>query len=288
MKKTIVISILLLCSVFCLSSCGNTKQETNTKLEENVVNDKKSETVEKKKLNQSENIDYQWYKDRYYKGTKTEWLFFVNEQGDSLQFGLDTKQIAVVDKDNYEIIDSEEYGKVIRYYYVNKKDNNYECRIDYFINKDEVIIGLFQGDNEYTDVYTYYGEKSNKTTEEEPQNSNDDVSVSLIDGQRFECFETAQGEDVILTIHLYYTDDSNNPSVYKGELNNGVEFEFELCDTHKDEESYRIKCLDNSNAFLTYYPSRGEIELTAEDGTEYGNMYAYSGTYIGLPDSVEE
>lgn len=30
-----------------------------------------------------------------------------------------------------------------------------------------------------------------------------------------------------------------------------------------------------------------EIIFVAEEGNEYGNMYAYSGTYIGLPDTSE-
>ena len=114
------------------------------------------------------------------------------------------------------------------------------------------------------------------------------TDVNFFDGQRFECFETESGEDIILTIRLFYSDDSDIPSSYKGELSNGVEFWFEPYENSSESVTYKVDCADGTNAYLEYSSSLSEITFTADKGTEYGNMFAYSGTYIGLPDVVEE
>lgn len=294
MKNKIGIGILLLYSAFCLSSCGTTEQviqQEDSAIEKNIVNDKDSEDSEKideNNPNQSKDIDYKWYEKRLYRDitNTTHWIDF-----------RDTESGITVDVPGFsfvvgqpEIIESNEYGTALRYQY-KEEYGRFDFIIDYMMERDQIIVlytnYTVQSSNavDYSGVYAYSGTLSSNM--ENTETSKDDV-VSMIDGQRFECFETASGEDIILTVHLYYSDDNDTPSAYKGEMNNGVEFWFELYDTNTDEETYKINCLDDSVTFLTYYPSRGEIELTAEEGTEYGNMYVYSGTYIELPDTVEE
>ena len=87
---------------------------------------------------------------------------------------------------------------------------------------------------------------------------------------------------------MFYSDDSDIPSSYKGELSNGVEFWFEPYENSSESVTYKVDCADGTNAYLEYSSSLSEITFTADKGTEYGNMFAYSGTYIGLPDVVEE
>jgi len=264
------------------------KNECESKLKNASISGE-TEVVTDKKTNQGKDIDYEWYNGRFYRDISNakHWLDLRNTEN-----GL------TVDVPGYsfivsqpEVIESKEYGTALRYQY-KEEYGRFDFILDYMIERDEVVVlytnYTVQSVNavDYSGVYVYDDQLSSSMGN--AQTSNDTVAVSLVDGQNFECFETAGGEDIMLTVHLYYSDDSDTPSAYKGEMNNGVEFWFELYDTHTDEVSYKINCLDNSYAFLTYYPSRGEIELTAEEGTEYGNMYSYCGTYICLPDEFEE
>lgn len=255
----------------------------------NASMSRESEVVTDKSTNQGKDIDYEWYIGRFYRDISNtkHWIDFRN-----------TEKGLTVDVPGYsfivsqpEVIESKEYGTALRYQY-KEEYGRFDFILDYMIERDEVVV-LFinytvQSANavDYSGVYVYDDQLSFGMGN--AQTSNDTVAVSLVDGQNFECFETVGGEDIMLKVHLYYSDDSDTPPVYKGEMNNGVWFWFELYDTHTDEVRYKINCFDNSNAFLTYYPSRGEIELTAEEGTEYGNMYSYCGTYICLPDEFEE
>lgn len=264
------------------------KNECENKLRNASISEE-SEVVTDKNTNQSKDIDYEWYKGRFYRDISNakHWLDF-----------RDTEKGLTVDVPGYsfivsqpEVIESKEYGTALRYQY-KEEYGRFDFILDYMIERDEVVVlytnYTVQSANavDYSGVYVYDDQLSSSMRN--THTSNDTVAISLIDGQNFECFETVGGEDIMLTVHLYYSDDSDTPSAYKGEMNNGAEFWFELYDNHTDEVSYKINCLDNSNAFLTYYPSRGEIELTAEEGTEYGNMYSYCGTYICLPDEFEE
>lgn len=166
--------------------------------------------------------------------------------------------------------------------FTNEELSDYreECR-DIFlskINQDSAV------SSSNTTSKDYEEDIENST---QPSKSNNSACY-LLDGQRFECFETVSGEDITLTVHLYYSDDSSTPSSYKGELSNGVEFWFEPYESSSDCVTYKIDCMDGTTAYLQYAPDTSEIVFTADEGTEYGNMYAYSGIYIGLPDEVEE
>ena len=276
MKKRLLSGLLIFFSAILLSACSNGRTEQN----DDVDNAPEDKTVI---VEETDNFDEEWYQNRYYIGNKSDWLFFVNEQGNNLQFGLDTRQIAVLDKRSYEIVTSEEYGEVVRYYYTDPSNSGYECRIDYLIDRDEVIIGLFQTDSEYTEVFTFYGERSAETdtTTNTEVVFNDVVNTYFFDGQRFECFETASGEDIILTIHLF-TDENGNTTAYKGELSNGIEFWFEYASTENDVIIYNVDYAGET-AELIYYTSSSEVYLMT-NGDLLNN---YGGTYIGLPDNME-
>lgn len=110
----------------------------------------------------------------------------------------------------------------------------------------------------------------------------EDFPCYLLDGARFECFETVSGEDMILSVFLYYSEDSGIPSAYKGELSNGMEFWFEPYATSADSIFYQIDCGDGTTAYLEH--SASEIILTAEQGI----LYACQGTYMELPDEIED
>lgn len=277
MKKRLLSGLLIFFSAILLSACSSGKTEQNDDVDKTTENRTVIEV-------ETDTFDEEWYQNRYYIGNKSDWLFFVNEQGNNLQFGLDTRQIAVLDKHSYEIVTSEEYGEVVRYYYTEPSNSGYECRIDYLIDKDEVIIGLFQGDSEYTEVFTFYGERSaetDTTTDNTEVVYNDVVNTYFFDGQRFECFETASGEDIILTIHLF-TDENGNTTAYKGELSSGIEFWFEYASTENDVIIYNVDYAGET-AELIYYTSSSEVYLMT-NGDLLNN---YGGTYIGLPDSME-
>lgn len=278
MKKKLLSGLLIFFSAILLSACNSGKTEQN----DDVDNTPEDRTVI---VAESDNFDEEWYQNKYYMGNKSDWLFFVNEQGNNLQFGLDTRQIAVLDKSNYEIVTSDEYGKVVRYYYTDPSNSGYECRIDYLIDRDEVIIGLFQMDSEYTELFTYYGERSaeNNTTTDNAEVVYSDVeNIYFFDGQRFECFETASGEDIILTIHLF-TDEDGNTTAYKGELSNGIEFWFEYASTENDVVIYNVDYALET-AELVYYTNSSELYFLT-NGNALNN---YGGMYIALPDIVEE
>ena len=134
---------------------------------------------------------------------------------------------------------------------------------------------------DFSDVY----ELDIKLTESQKSKSIKEYEqeFTLFEGQRFECFETVTGEDMTLTIHLF---GNNNKIRYKGEFSNGFEFWFDYYGSSEEYMEYKIDCLDDSDAFIRYNGS--EIELIAEAGEAYANMYQYSGTYIGLPDTIEE
>ena len=133
-------------------------------------------------------------------------------------------------------------------------------------------------------------DQENETLYEENDSStftDTDLAYTFFDGQRFECFETISGEDVIMTVHLMYSGDSNIPSRFKGEMSSGVEFWFEPYNKSDDNLVFKIDCMDGTKAYMKCTPYSSEIVFTAEEGTEYGNMYGYSGTYVGLPDADE-
>lgn len=277
MKKKLLSGLLIFFSAMLLSACSSGKTEQNDDVDNTpedtvIISDNNDEFNE------------EWYQNKYYIGNKSDWLFFVNEQGNNLQFGLDTKQIAILDKHDYKIVTSEEYGKVVRYYYTDSLNSGYECRVDYLLDKDEVIIGLFQADSEYTEVFTYYRERSAEndiTTDNTDVVYNDTENMYFFDGQRFECFETASGEDTILTIHLY-TDENGNITAYKGELSNGIEFWFEYASTENDVIIYNVDYAGET-AELIYYTNSSELYFLT-NGNALNN---YGGMYIGLPDSME-
>lgn len=305
MKKKLVVGLLLICSALCLSSCRNANRESQREERAEVERDKdnisghkekdtyiseESEEVIEQEIAKNKDVDYNWWENKCYVSEKTGGKFYgfrYNEGGEPyFTFGMCCVSI---DKAQIEIIDDSYFGKVIGYTFQTQMLKNNRMTYDeyyviYYIERDTIDVSNSSGT--YSDSFvvdTLYREDYSTSN-----NQQEEGHTYLFDGQNFECFETFGGEDIMLTVHLYYSDDSDTPSAYKGEMNNGVEFWFELYDTHTDEERYKIKCLDNSNAFLTYYPSRGEIELNAEEGNEYGNLYSYSGTYICLPDEFEE
>lgn len=191
--------------------------------------------------------------------------------------------IAVIEisDDDWRFLDmSPRFNAVHQFTNEELSDYREECR-DIFlskINQDSAVSSSNTTSKDY---------EEDIENSKQPSKSNNSACY-LLDGQRFECFETVSGEDITLTVHLYYSDDSSTPSSYKGELSNGVEFWFEPYESSSDCVTYKIDCMDGTTAYLQYAPDTSEIVFTADEGTEYGNMYAYSGIYIGLPDEVEE
>lgn len=120
---------------------------------------------------------------------------------------------------------------------------------------------------------TYQPEKSDAETQFDIEDESTTNNVNYFyDGQRFECFETKSGEDMILTIRLFYDSDENGnmisdmPSMYKGVLNNGIEFWFEYYESTSEYIIYEVNCADGSTAYLKYNLFTSEIELFTDDG----------------------
>lgn len=244
----------------------------------------------------SNSVNYEWYQGRYYSDVENSnhWINFC-EAEDGLYVSVPGYSFRV---EQPEVIESKEYGTVLRYRY-NEETGRFDFMIDYMVERDEIIVlytnYTYQSSKavDYSGVYTYNDTLTNNS-ERDSLNSQKESEQCFYDGQRFECFETAGGEDLILTIRLFYENQGEAPSAYKGELSNGVEFWFEYYGNEtsfgKSAASYtkyRILCEDNSMAYLKANFDTSEIIFVAEEGNEYGNMYAYSGTYIGLPDTSE-
>ena len=124
---------------------------------------------------------------------------------------------------------------------------------------------------------------NNQEQSSESQNELANFECPFFDGQRFECFETTSGEDIILTIRVFSSD--NGETSYKGELSNGVEFWFESFDSSDKYINYLITYSDGTNGYMNYVLGDSEIEMISDDDVK---MSQYNGTYIGLPDEIEE
>lgn len=296
MKKRLLSGLLIFFSAILLSACNSGKTEQNDDVDNTPEDRTVIETEEQKTDSFSEiiqdtiEVDYKWYKGRFYRNSENTNLWInLSDTNNELCVRMPGYSFNV---NQPEILESDDYGTTLRYTYYEEY-GRFDFVIDYMTESDEIIVlytnYTYQSNNavDFSGIYMYDKDLSasmESVINEEVTTSN----LGFTDGQRFECFETVSGENVILTVHLFYSDDSNEPSAYKGELSNGIEFWFEFYDSYTDEMQYKIECMDGSNAFLTYFPSRGEIVWTAEEGTDYGNMYAYSGTYICLPDEIEE
>lgn len=299
MKKQIKIGLLVICSATLLTACsgeetapGNAIPEVSTE-SENTATDNEIKDTESAEINTSLEMDYNWYEGKRYRGTEKGSLFWIQDGkvNTSLRFLCNLSDMEI------ETVENETVGTGLKYFYYTETTNVNDEKLydtiilEYYPTVDRVIItevdNVYKTQYNCSDVYEYdsmLSENDNNQTNSE----NTEGACYLFDGQRFECFETVSGEDITLTVHLYYSDDSSTPSSYKGELSNGVEFWFEPYESSSDCVTYKIDCMDGTTAYLQYAPDTSEIVFTADEGTEYGNMYAYSGTYIGLPDEVEE
>lgn len=186
---------------------------------------------------------------------------------------------------------------------VVKEDTTSERKVtfaDYYakgIGRILAVSNFSNGEYSATDELCFIEEYSDHIQEDpyiEPQIPAEVNEISIpdneyfFDGQRFQCFQTASGADVTLTIRLFYDRETQLFS-YKGEMSDGMEFWFDwqFYDFETEETQFKINCQDNSSAFLIFSPNISEIKLIAENGDSYGNMFDYSGTYIALPDTVE-
>lgn len=298
-NKQIKIGLLVICSATLLTACsgektapGNAIPETFIELE-NTDTTNESKATESAEINTSVEIDYNWYEGKRYRGTEKGSLFWIQDGkvNSSIRFLCNLSDMEI------EMVENETIGTGLKYFYYTETTNTNDEKlydtiiVEYYPTVDRVIItevdNVYKPQYNCSDVYEYDSmlhENVNNQTDSE----NTKGACYLFDGQRFECFETVSGEDITLTVHLYYSDNSSTPSSYKGELSNGVEFWFEPYENLSDCITYKIDCMDGTTAYLEYLPNTSEIVLIADEGTEYRNMYAYSGTYIGLPDELEE
>lgn len=106
------------------------------------------------------------------------------------------------------------------------------------------------------------------------------ADVNFLDGQRFECFETKSGEDIVMTVLLY--EDSATTDV-KAELSNGVEFWMKPYETVTNGTTYVVNCEDGTIAYVKHDDYSSMVELI----TTEGKLSDYAGAYIELPDEAE-
>lgn len=292
MKDGFKYIVLALFSVVLLTACSGVKglrndvSETSAKIENAEMENELNDTE-----NSSGEIDYNWWENKCYVSESTGGKFygFRYSEGGESYFAFGTCCVPI-NEGKIEIFDDDYFGITFGYTFQTqmRKSNSIvydEYYIIYYTERDRVDVanasGTYIDSFEYDSSYQLNNSDINNPIEDMVQNN-------FFDGQRFECFETVSGEDITLTVHLYYSDDSSTPSSYKGELSNGVEFWFELYENSSECVTYKIDCMDGTTAYLQYSPDTSEMVFTADEGTEYGNMYAYSGTYIGLPDEVAE
>lgn len=308
MKSGWKILLLTICSAILLTACNGEKTELEKEIVESAKSTERTEATSKAdvteqveatsetKLNKpnvstpSAEVDYEWYQERFYRDTvkSSHWINFHNTDK-GLYVTIPGYSFPV---DRPKIMDDQEYGTILRYTY-KEEYGRFDFYIDYIPSRDEIIVlytnYTYQSANavDYSGVYVYDENLSNAMCNKTNKQSTN-VTADLTNGQCFECFETKSGEDITLTVHLFYSDDSDTPSSYKGELSNGVEFWFKSYKSSSESITYKIDCTDGTNAYLKYDTNASEIILSADKATDYGNMYGYSGTYIELPDEVEE
>ncbi len=310
--------LVIMCSALVLTACGNGEIEeydSYHQIEENpvkseavtdianTVTDEKSETEsnsDKDKITEND-----WYtQDLWYRGTMNPQniIHVKADQYTSGEYYICSAftMICPFYPDSAKEVTAETLGEGIQYTY---DDENYFISLRYFPKTNQVELVMtgspYTGTKyDFGDLYEYdvdLTENSHRISNSTPEFEVNDSTVKeqfknhFFDGQNFECFETNSGEDMILTIYLFYDSDENGnmisdiPSMYKGVLTNGMEFWFEPYEISQNSETYIINCDDGSAAYLEYITNMSEINLLAESGM----LYDYGGTYIGLPDSEE-
>lgn len=284
MKKFLEIGLLVIWFVVLLSACSieQTSSENN-----NSVTSTEFESTTSTGETEDASIDYNWYEGKRYRGTENDTLFWIQDG----KVNTSLRYLCQLSDMEIETVESNAVGVGLKYFYYAELTDAYgEKRYDtivleYYPHVDRVILteidNLYKGQYNCSDVYEYDSMVSESSSNQ--THSEDIANVCyLSDGQRFECFETISGEDITLTVHLYYSDNSSMPSSYKGELSNGMEFRFEPYEILSDCITYKVSCTDGTRAYLNYNCNVSEIVLTADEG----NLCAYSGTYIELPDTT--
>lgn len=239
-------------------------------------------------------LKHEWWKDKAFQSADSGLYFWIEKEDDEFWFMVDSEYL---NDQNCLVIgnvptsavqvgtdDTEGY---IQYRFSDTVLQS-TTSVCYFYNEDKVIL-LSKSDLNgqwLNESDTYMAVNGNSGIESK---STENRINHFFDGQSFECFETNSGEDMILTIYLFYDSDENGnmisdmPSMYKGTLSNGMEFWFEPYENSQDSETYIINCDDGSAAYLEYITNMSEINLLAESGM----LCDYGGTYIGLPDSED-
>lgn len=290
MKKRAIYTLLIFLSAIIISACSKSEKVViddvdNTSEEEIITVTEESTTDSFADSNKNAyEIDYNWYEGRFYKNINDNrfWINLANID-EGIRVTIPGYTFLV---DEPELINSEEYGTSLRYIY-REENGRFDFFIDYMVESDEIILlytnyTLASSDSaDYSGVYLY-DQGLSSTMKNELNEEYDTTTLEFTDGQRFECFETASGEDIILTIHLF-TDENGNTTIYKGELSNGIEFWFEYKSKDTDVIVYNIDYAGEM-AELLYYPNSSEIYLM----TNGNGLNDYGGIYIGLPDVREE
>lgn len=305
-----------------LAACGNGKTESRNKDVQKEDVQKEANTGEIREsitaideVYQEEDapdVNSDWYVNTWYRGTlNTNNILHIKEDSNgNLMICSAYTVIAPFEKESAKVIADENVGNGIQYVY---SDSVCLVTLNYFPDADRIILVMIGGSPytgtkyDFSDAYEYdsvlsetlnrIAGESGKTPNQvddygediEGESTNNDVNY-FYDGQRFECFETKSGEDMVLTIRLFYDSDENGnmisdmPSMYKGVLNNGIEFWFEYYESTSEYIIYEVNCADGSTAYLKYNLFTSEIELFADDGL----LNDCGGSYIGLPDSSED
>ena len=291
------VAVILIC-IIVFGSLLKRDSETIANTMNNDITPQREESteipVQSDVTDDKTDLKHEWWKDKAFQSADSGLYFWIEKEGDEFWFMvgseyLNDQNCLVVGNVPTSAVqvgtdDTEGY---IQYRFSDTVLQS-TTSVCYFYNEDKVIL-LSKSDLNgqwLNESDTYIAVNGNSGIESK---SVENRINYFFDGQRFECFETNSGEDMILTIYLFYDSDengnmiNNTPSMYKGVLSNGMEFWFEPYEISQDSETYVINCDDGSAAYLEYITNMSEINLLAESGM----LYDYGGTYIGLPDSED-
>lgn len=214
-------------------------------------------------------IDTKFVEAWKYKGNAIE-MYEVTQTDTS----LDGKFLTVVVEDTsgeWQYLDmTERYS--IKHKFSKQEINDYKQEsnemIDIALNKqfDENITN---SDDDYQDDF---------------QESNDEdvnydavysgKTIELFEGMRYECFETASGEDVMVEIKVFGSDDD---IMYKAEFSDGKELWMTFVNTERDGRDYYS--VERADGIMSFTGEDLEVEF-------YDDYYiGMNGTYMRLPDA---
>lgn len=283
MNKEYKIGLLILFSAVLLTACNGKKterendtvrnNESTIENETEVQSEEVTESIEQNTINDQDSET--WYQGKYYTDIqKTQhYIHFYDGEDGKTYVSVPGYGFSV---DAPEMIETEEYGNVLRYRYTEEY-GRFDFIIDYLPKIDEVIVLFTYYTNysanaiDYSGEYIYNKELSEKEKQIENQKTDNEVK-DVLDGRQFECFEAENGEDIIIAFRTSW--DNSLMCIINEEYYVTVSYS----DMVEGYEGYPDD--DVNSHIIIKQNEKGDLEFTSS-----GRYGEYNGIYIELPDT---